>query len=335
MDKKLEIKDKVLVSFCSYNAPYFIESLINSIERHDAGYDFDLLIYDNSSTDNLQLKLLENYSKKYRCETRPNHGRAQGAYDDAWQSNKNYKYYFFMHDDSVILKDNWLKIAVDRINDVSVEPYIESEISELPIGKVGFQSYEWGDAFKYFRTKYSQIFEKYIEDLSFILGIDVPKYYQHMNDDRFLIRNELLQKMGKIWNVELWRQMEIQKNVKWRAINDFFERCLPNKTAFQPNERYGYKYHAFQTVSEFMSTIAPVKHGYRTHCVFGDGYCQEELGWSKFWGNDWIVHWGSHVVFKRLAILLNTTEEVVREKYKDKTFLTHASGLISREAKNG
>jgi hypothetical protein len=69
---------KVLVSFCTYNQPWFLEHFITTLEQHDPGYPFDLLIYDNSNTDVKSLKLLESYAKKYRVQTRPNEGRAQG-----------------------------------------------------------------------------------------------------------------------------------------------------------------------------------------------------------------------------------------------------------------
>lgn len=338
------LTNKTLVSFCSYNAPQFLEHLMDTIEQHDAGSPFDLLILDNSSTDRKQRELLERYSKKYRIEVRPNYGRAQGGYDHAWQNNKNYKYYFFMHDDSAVLCDNWLKVAVDRMEEPSL----------AEIGKVGFQAYEWGDKYRYTRTGHQQIFH-YMDPIAKFLQIEIPELYQHVNDDRYLIKNELLQKMGHIWSVEDWKQLELcsqnpcstcgkgmgedphcsngyHRNI-WSLINQWFEEYLPNRTLFAPNERYGWRYHAFQTVSEFLSDIAPMRYGYRTKCVIGNGYCQEELGWSSFWGLEYINHYGCHNFFKRIAILLGTTEESVRLRCKDKNFLHYCDNIVKRETK--
>lgn len=329
------MKEKVLISFSSFNAPYFLEHLVTSIEQHDAGYPYDLLILDNTSTDSRQLEILEKYSKNYRVAQKPNWGRAQGGYSYVWQNNKDYKYYFFMHDDSSVLSDGWLKHTVDRIEDKSVEKcLLGTGVENLPVGKVGFECYEWGNKYQYLRTGFPQIFG-YMDPIAKILSIDIPQYYQHINDDRFLIKNELLQKMDKIWNVEDWKQYENQGSETWEKINNWFEKHLPNKTSFYPEPRYGSKYHAFQTVSEFLNDTAPMRYGYRTHCIEADGYCQEELSWSRFWGNNFIAHWGSHVVFKRLALLLNTTEEVIRGRYKDKTFLHYCANIIKRESKHG
>lgn len=326
----MSLKDKVLVSFCSYNAPHFLEHLVDSIDKHDAGYPFDLLILDNTSDNKLQLKLLEKYSKKYRVETKPNYGRAQGGYNYAWTKNQDYKYYFFLHDDSAILRDNWLKLAVDRIEDESYEENLLLKL-HVPVGKVGFQTYEWGDRQKYFRTGYPQIF-KYMQPIADILEVDVPYFYQHVNDDKYLIKNELLQKMGRVWNIEHFKQMEIKDDPRWKEIHQWFiDNGMHNSTPFAPHDRYGPNYHTFQTVSEFLSDIAPMRYGYRTHCVLGDGYCQEESGWSNFRGNEYIAHYGDHVVFKRLSLLLNSPEEQVRAKFKDKTFLTICDNMIRKE----
>ena len=328
------MKDKVLVSFSSYNAPQFLEHLVESIEQHDAGYDYDLLVLDNTSTDQQQKTILEKISKKHRVEVKDNLGRAQGSYDYAWRNNKDYKYYFFLHDDSAILRDNWLKVAVDRMEDTSLERYLSQckpeTLSNSHVGKVGFQAYEWGDKYRYLRTGYKQVFD-YMDPIAEMIGIKIPEYYQHINDDRYLIKNELLQRMDKVWNIEHWKQMEECQNQIWISINEWFEKNLQNKTNFYPEPRYGHRYHAFQTVSEFLSDIAPMSHGYRTHCVLGDGYCQEELGWSKFWGNEYIVHYGDHVFFKRMSIILNTLEGSVRTRLQQKNFLHYCDNIVKRE----
>lgn len=312
---------------------------MDSFARVDPGYPCDLLVLDNSSTDARQLRLLEKYAKSYRVETKPNFGRAQGGYDYAWQNNKDYKYYFFLHDDSAFIRDNWLKKAVDRMNDKSIEAsgmprnsdtYSFFTYSNWDIGKVGFQGYEWGNKQHYLRTGYKQIFH-YMEPLAEIMGFGIPQFHQHLNDDRYLIRNELLQEMGHIWNVETWKEMESAGDDEWKRIDEWFvKNGLENKAEFLPS-RYGYKYNAFQTMTEFLSDMAPMRYQYRTHCVTGDGHCQEELGWSKFWGNEYIVHYGDHVVFKRLSQLLRAHEDDVRKRFSDKNFLNIVDSIIKKD----
>lgn len=324
------MKDKVLVGFGTYNAPGFLQHLVESFERYNPGYDCELHIVDNNSDDTKQINLLEKYSKKHFVHTRENLGRAQGSYDFLWQNNKDFKYYFFMHDDSAIMTDNWLKLAIDRIEDTSFESVLPESTRLLPVGKVGFQSYEWGDKQKYFRTGHPQMF-RYIDWIAPVLGVEIPDHYQHINDDRYLIKNELLQKMGKIWNIEHFKQLELENSDTFNEIDEWFTEHLPNRTPFQPNDRYGWRYHAFQTVSEFLSDIAPMRYGYRTHNLVGDGYCQEELGWTKFWGLEHVNHYGSHNLFKRLSGLLAAPEEEIRKKFRDRTFLQICDNIVKKE----
>jgi glycosyltransferase involved in cell wall biosynthesis len=323
------MENKVLVSISTYNAPAFLSHLLQSIDRYDAGYDYDLLIVDNTSDNTQQLKILERYASKYRIEQRPNEGRAQGGYNYAWQNNKNYKYYFFLHDDSAIIRDNWLKLAVDRIEDNSLESALTPDLYDWPetIGKVGFQTYEWGNKYKYLRTGFPQIF-RYMDPVADLLQVKIPEYYQHINDDKYLIRNELLQKMGKIWNVGDFHEMEKADDPMFHSVSEWYEERFPNTVPLKP---YDGRYNAFQTCSEFFSDIAPMRYGYRTHCVLGDGHCQEQLGWSKFWGNTYIVHYGDHVIFKRLALILKTTEEEVRKNFKNEPFLNICDNIIKKD----
>lgn len=321
------MKEKCLVSFCSYDAPWFLETLMDSLTRYDAGYSFDILILNHSSTNPLQLKLLEKYSKNHRVETRPNLGRAQGGYDYAWQNNKDYKYYFFLHDDSVILRDNWLKIAIERVNDLTIESQLQSlDYAQLPVGKVGFQGYEWQNKYQYLRTGYRTVFH-YMDEVADILNVKIPSHYQHLNDDRLLYTNECLQQIGNIYNCQYFKDRENSK--EFQLITQFFERRnLVNTTPFPP---YTYLYHAFQTVSEFLNDINAMRYGFRTHVVNGPGYCQEELAFNSFWGNEYVAHFGDHVVFKGLSRVFNIDEDSIRNKFKDKTFLKICSNAIRKE----
>jgi len=330
------MKDKVLIVVPTCNTPHFLEHFVESFNRYDPGYDHELLILDQSSDNPRQLKTLDKISKKHRVEIRLNTGRAQGGYNYAWQNNKDYKYYFFIHDDSAFIRNDWLKLAVDRIEDQSYESVWVNRMENAydmpikPIGRVGFQAYEWQNRYKYLRTGYRTLFYYLDELIDNILKIDnMPQYYQHINDDRILYKNELLQKAGKIWNLEDYRN--IQGTEFFNKVYKFFDdKGLVNKVPF-PNNNYPVEFHPFEIVIELLSDICPMRYGYRTHCVTGDGHCQEELGWNSFWGNNYIVHYGDHVVFKGLSRILKTNESEIKKSFKNKTFLQICDNIIKKE----
>jgi len=326
----MKIKPKTLISISTCESPYFLSHLMDSIERYDPGVSYDLVIVDNGSINSEKLKLLEKLSKNWNIEQKENTGRAQGGYNYAWQHHKGYEYYFFLHDDSSIIQPNWLKTAIDRINDNSLESVLPKELSKLPVGKVGFQTYEWQNTEKYLRTGYRALMY-YCEALAKVVGFDMPKYHQHINDDRILYRGELLEKNNGIWNLENARKMEEENPKLFNEIYDFFDaRGMCNTIPFA-NNNYPIKYHPFEIVVELLSDTIPMRHGYRSHHITGNGNCQEELGWSRFWGNEYIVHYGDHVVFKRLAHLLKANENEVRKRFKDKTFLKICDNIIKKE----
>ena len=325
------MKDKTLIAFSTYNSPWFLETLVDSFSVYDAGAAHDVLIMDHSSSNPKQLKLLDKYSKNHKVVSRPNLGRAQGGYNFAWQENKDYSHYLFLHDDSCIIRDNWLKVLIDKMGDKRLEAGVPEEVGRLPVGKVGYMAYPWGTNYEYLIEKSRCLFY-YMDPIANILDIKIPKYYQHISDDKYLIKNGLLQKMDHIWNVESFRQMK--DTIQFKEIDKFFEANLPNISPFAPDEIYGPRYNAFQTVTEFLSDVAPMRYGYRTHCALGDGYYQDGIGWSSFWGHEYICHYGSHNLFKRLAILLNADEDLVRSRFRDKTFLKICNRIIKKETEN-
>ncbi len=327
------MKEKALVSFSTYNAPSFVKVLIETLNETDAGFPFDLLIYDNSSTDPIHLRQLDKLAKTYDIRTRPNLGRAQGGYAEAFNSQSDYRYYLFMHDDSFFVRDNWLRIAVDRMHDVSVEHPDLLPYKDYPVGKIGYQSYEWGTLHRYLDSGYPAIF-RFMEPLNGKI-FTCPEHFQHINDDRILYTNALLTELPypKIQNIEFY--YKIKKDPAFSLVNDYFSKNLPGRGFIEPKGRYsGADWEGFQTLSEFINDINPMMYYFRTHNVIGNGYCQEKLGWNSFWGNEYIAHFGSHNVFKRLALTFNTTEESVRASYKDVNFLRRCVNIIRKETTN-
>lgn len=282
--------------------------------RYDAGYPYDVMILDNSSNDYAHLKLLENLSKKHEVVVRPNIGRAQGAYQHAKEMRGDYLYYFFLHDDSSVIRNNWLKVGIDRIHDKSLEslPALE-EYRKFPVGKVGYQSYEWGTIDKYLRTGAPAIFRFMKEPAK---NWYTPPHFQHSNDDRILLTNNFARN-SRIWDISYFKA--------------FFRDQREHSNLLRIPNHQGEEWEEMQTACEFLNDTTPMLLGYRTHNLIGDGYSQEELGWSSFWGNEYVAHFGSHNVFKRLALLLKTTEEIVRSRYKDPSFLQICATVIRRE----
>jgi hypothetical protein len=323
------LKDRVLIAFSTFNAPHFLNHLVSGIERYDPGYPFDLLIMDHSSTDSRQLRLLDRLAGRYRVETRPNLGRAQGGYQHAWQNNKGYKYYFFLHDDSSIIRNLYIKMGIDRLHDHRLEQELPEDIARLPVGKVGYQAYRWGCHDMYVNSPYPCIF-RYMGPVAKALGLQIPLYYQHINDDRLLFTNEMLAAAGKIWSLEDFRQ--IMGTDTFSFINNFFRERFPGNGWIQPKDIYnGADWEGFQTTCEFLNDMLPMLAGFRTHCLVGDGYVQEELGWSRFWGSEYVNHFGSHSVFKRLALLLKVPEEEIRARYRQPSFLALCDSIIRKE----
>src|SRR3990167_1186136 len=335
------LKDRVLIGVSCRNTHVFLNHFVRTFENHDPGFPCDLLIVDEGSTNKDQLKLLETLSKKYKVDIRDSTGRAQGSYEHVRKNYVNqYKYYFLMHNDSAILRDNWLNMAVRRINDDSyVEPCLEDypDVAEWPVGKVGFQGYLYStltgsylEPLKRNSLKIQSAYP-YAGTLLDFMGLKHPKIYQLINDDRHLWTNDLFSKIDVMWNIEEFRKRKDTE--MFRKINDWYNNGTFTKIQhIQPVEIYnGCNWEGFQGVSELMTSLAPFRFGFRTHNIIGDGTLQEEVGWSRFWGNEIVLHFGSHNVYKRLAILFKTSEELVREKCKEKSFLEVCTRLVKEE----
>ena len=130
------MKDKILLTVVTRNNPVLLSHLVDSIEKNDAGFPYDLLLLDAES-DNIQhLNVLEKLSKRYMVQ-RIADDRVEASYNVAWEQNRDYKYYLFMHDDCHVERENWLKVFVGRMNSGHCEEIIKNtHLKALPIGKV-------------------------------------------------------------------------------------------------------------------------------------------------------------------------------------------------------
>lgn len=339
------LKDKVLIAVSTRNTNVFLDHFIRTFEKFDPGYPCDLLIVDEGSTNTSQLRLLERLSKKYMIRIRDNTGRAQGTYEYVRANFKDqYQYYFLMHNDSAILRSNWLKVAVDRMEDNFVELGLEDypDIAKRPVGKVGFQGY------KHSALSAGKIPEYYLQPKKYrgmdirgpyphsetifqYTGIESPKVYQLINDDRHLWSNDLFSKIDVFWNIEEFRKRK--DTDMFQNINNFYNNSTFTKIQYiEPKEVYsGANWEGFQGVSEFMTSLAPYRFGFRTHCVLDEGTLQEEVGWSRFWGLEFLNHYGSHNFYKRMSLLHKIDEGEFRKKLNNEAMLTMCDKIVKAE----
>ncbi len=326
-----EIIDRCLVVVSTHNAPSFMDCFAHTFMQHDPGYPCDLLVWDcDNRPDEASFVLHNRVSSIGSVLRRPNVGRAQAGYQAAWKMYPKYKYYFFMHDDSAFIRDGWLADGIARMNDSSVENCLPEEIAALPVGKVGYCSYEWGTLDRYFRTQYPAIFRflrPLLEEHPELVGDPDKLVFQHIADDKVLYSNECLKAMKSIAHIERYRKSDGTPSCP--AINEWFAKHYPGRGFIEPQERYnGACWEGYQTWCEFLNDIAPVRAGFRSHNLVGDGYSQEELAYNSFWGSEKVVHFGAHNVFKRIAQLVRDDEDSVRKHYKTHGVPNFLAGLV-------
>ena len=337
----MKLKKKVLIGVSTRNTPHFLRHFIRSFEMYDPGYPCDLLIVDEGSDNPQQLKLLEKLSKKYMVNVRDSTGRAQGTYEYVRKNYRNqYEYYFLMHNDSAILRSNWLSLIVKRINDESyVEPGLEDypDIAKMPVGKAGFQGYQYGTLEYYLAPlKFQNTTVRgpyyYGDILLKHMGLEIPPHgvYQLINDDRHLWKNELFSKIDVMWNVEEFRKHK--DTDMFKNINEFYNQNFTKIQYLEPKHIYnGNNWEGFQGVSEFMTSLAPARFGYRTHCMLGPGWLQEKVGWTEFWGLEYINHYGSHNFYKRMSLLHKVEEHIFRQTLKNEAALITYDKMVKKE----
>ncbi|MEK6883016.1 MAG: hypothetical protein AABY22_25555, partial [Nanoarchaeota archaeon] len=216
----------------------------------------------------------------------------------------------------------------------------EPDICAMPVGKVGFQGYMHnalghGDS-DYYLEPYKKDNQKirgpyYYADILFnFMGLKLPRIYQLINDDRHLWKNELFSKIDVMWNIEEFRKLKDTEMFK--NINEFYNNNFTKIQHIEPKEIYnGANWEGFQGVSELMSSVSPYRFGFRTHCVLDSGTLQEKVGWTRFWGLEFLNHYGSHNFYKRMSALYNVDEDEFRKKLNNEAMLTACDKIVKAE----
>lgn len=107
----------VVVSTWVGNPPEYLQRLMTSINKYDAGVTYDLYLCANGEEYQISEKMRSCFKDIY---IRENKGYNLGAWDYAWRRLPQYTHYLFLQDDCIIKKNKWLlrfsKVFSSNIN---------------------------------------------------------------------------------------------------------------------------------------------------------------------------------------------------------------------------
>ena len=105
----------VVISTWDGNPSDYIFSLVDSLNRYNAGVPYDLYLCANGESYRLPQNLSNIFKKLL---VRENTSFNLGAWDYAWRILPQYDNYLFMQDDCYIKKNNWLKDFIQCFNSI-------------------------------------------------------------------------------------------------------------------------------------------------------------------------------------------------------------------------
>lgn len=307
--------NKTLITICTRNNSALLQNLINSLERHDAGASYDLIIADNTSDDPKHLKLLQTLSKKYKIQTCAN-DRAETTFDTISRQNlNNYDYFFFVHDDTYAYKNNWLKVFIDRVNSNYSEPELMmTHLSRYPIGRVSGCSQPYRDFQKCKGYPLSSIF---LKECLEILGETNIWIYKYSDQERVLYTRECLSQCG-MWNLNMW-----ESHPKFTELKETLNKNLlyPDE-GMGPKDKYpnGQAWCKLMLLTEFLNSVWPLAKGFRTVGLEGNGYLEQIDGFDTPFGMDHMVHFGSPHCKRWLGSKFGCSGEDVHKKLYSNDF---------------
>jgi hypothetical protein len=313
---------KTLVVIATRNNPTLLISLIKSMEKFDAGFPYDLIIADNSSDDKKHLDLLATLSEKYnviKCEN----DRAESTFEFiSKQYIDTYDYFFFCHEDCLVYKDNWLKAFIDRTKSNFHEHVIDTaHIRQYQIGRVSSIHQPYKDC------SGTPFLKACLEVLQKNILI-----FKYSDMERVLYTQDCLKTSG-LFNLNYFKNLEKIDIILFRQLKEKLDKYLayPDE-GMGPKDKYpaGQSWCKFMLLSEFLNSIWPLLHNFRTVGLEGEGYAEDRDGYDIPWGQNYIIHYGSPNVKKYLAKCFNTTPELIHQKIysNDGIFLLQASKKI-------
>lgn len=322
---------KTLAIVVTRNNSVLLQNFINSIEKNDAGVEYDLVIADNSSDDKKQLQLLDKLSKKYKVETHTN-DRAETTFNSFANRYLAHDYYFFMHDDTYAHKPNWLKVYIDRANSNYCEPEINNtHLTRYPVGRVSGCSQPWRD---FDRCKGYPLPSHFLKECLEILDKPDVWIYKYSDQERVLYTKECLKKCG-IWNLNFWKNgaEDVFSNKQIERLKEALNRNLlyPDE-GMGPKDKYppGETWCKLMLLTEFLNAVWPLTEGFRTVGLEGDGYLEQIDGFDTPFGMNYIAHFGSPHTKKYFAKHFGCSPEDVHKKLysNDLSFIMKCNRLI-------
>ncbi len=305
--------------------------MFETFKKFDPEFPCDFLIVDNSSTDYKHLKVLDKLLDVGRVITAPNE-RVETSFNYAWNKDKTYKYYMFLHDDIAANRHGWLRVFIERLQSNYVENIISNtHYSEYQIGKVGAITHPWRD--------YSSVLGfpvqcRFLKDVVELLEGSAPLIFRYSDCDRTLITNECLEATKGIRNMQEFALMEKENSELFDKVCGILNRYLAYPDEGMMMYPAGKSWNKICLLTEFMNSINPIVRGYRTIGLDGDGYLEQVHGYDIPWGHKYLHHYGAPNFCKFIGKILNTDSQEVKKKLKDKIFLIKCDKMIQEYFKN-
>lgn len=324
--------NKVLVIIVTKDNPIMLQHMFESFDKFDPGYPCDFLIVDHESKSQQHFSVLENISKKANIVSYEN-DRVEVSFNKAYWDNKDYEYYFFMHDDAGVNQDNWLKIFIDRLKSNFYEKIISNtHLKNLPIGRVGACSQPWRSYSSMSGFPVQCLFlEKVLEllrNLSFPEKYEIPSIFKFCDPDRVLISNECMKATGLIYSLEFFNDLPHEEfDLISKSLNEYLK--YPDE-GIPPRDKYpaGSCWNKLTMTSEFFNSVMPLIRGYRTVGLDGDGFLEQINGYDVPWGHKVVHHYGSPNMCQFVAKFLNTDPEEVKKNLKNKVLLMRIDKML-------
>lgn len=326
---------KTLATVVTRNNPVLLQNFISSIEKNDAGVQYDLVIADNTSDNPKHLKLLDKLSKKYKIEICENNRAETSFHSISEKHTDNYDYFFFMHDDTYAYKKDWLKVFLDRSDSNYFEPEItQTHLVRYPVGRVSGCAQPWRD---FDRCKGYPLPSHFLKECLKILEEESVWIYKYSDQERVLYTKECLKQCG-IWHLKMWKNYIderpfIKLMEKRFALKNTLDKHLtyPDE-GMSPKDQYppGQTWCKFMLLTEFLNAVWPLSKGFRTLSLEGDGYLEQINGFDAPWGNNFIAHFGSPHVKRWLGTKFGCSGEDIHKKLyaNDFSFILKCNKLI-------
>ncbi len=306
----------VAVIIVTRDNPVLLNHALSKYQEHPPGVDCDFHILDAESTSDRQKDLLVNQTLGHAISV-PN-DRVEVNFDRGWRRFPGYDYYFFCHDDNVPIRDDWLAPFVRRFEGHGFDVTAPPEYAHLPVGRVGALTQFWRS---YTNVAGFPVACQWLKPcIEAVTNEEAPTMFRYSDCDRVLVSKECLEATNGLTTLTSWsyKRQELQ-NIFDTHLNYGDEGMYP-KSKYPPG---GY-WNRFTLLSEFMNSVLPLMHGYRTVGVNHDGFLEQIHGEDVPWGHANIAHYGAPNAVSALAKHFGTDAATVKSRLNDPVLLVRA-----------